>query len=196
MLLAKLKGLNSRKDCFFIAALHKNKGEKHKEVQREYKMKKFLTTTLVATVVAGCASHPDEIDPVYVPTAQFSGLNCAAISQEMTRISPRIIDLYTILRNERHKDSAQMGAGIAFLFWPAILLLEGGDGDEAEEFAKLRGEFSALDKVATETQCDRSQLPVNPIHKIEETMKALHEKKAAVEVGNKGKVYENDAGDY
>jgi len=145
-------------------------------------MNKFLATTLVAvfvTVATGCASNPDRLEPVYVSPDQYKNLGCDEISQEMTRVSVRMSDLYEKLKGARQRDNVQTGVGVV-LFWPVLLLLEGGDGVEADEFAKLKGEFTALDKAAATSQCDRSQLPANPLHKMEETIKEPHEAEQAL----------------
>ena len=133
-------------------------------------MNKFLATALVAVLVTGCASHPDKLEPVYVSPEKYESLSCDAISQEMTRISVRMSDLYGRLKVARQRDNVQTGVGLIPTLWPVLLLLEGGDGVEADEFSRLKGEFSALDKAAITAQCDRSQLPANPLHKMEETI--------------------------
>jgi hypothetical protein len=40
------------------------------------------------------------------------------------------------------------------LFWPALFFLEGGDGPQAAEYARLRGEVDALERVAIVKKCD------------------------------------------
>lgn len=39
------------------------------------------------------------------------------------------------------------------IFWPALFFLEGGDGPEAQEYARLRGERDALEQVAVQKSC-------------------------------------------
>lgn len=45
-----------------------------------------------------------------------------------------------------------MGIGLV-LFWPSLLLLEGGDGPEAAEYAQLKGEFEALRTNTVQRKC-------------------------------------------
>lgn len=40
------------------------------------------------------------------------------------------------------------------LFWPTLFFLEGGDGPQAAEYARLKGEVDALEKVAIAKKCD------------------------------------------
>jgi len=46
-----------------------------------------------------------------------------------------------------------MGIGLV-LFWPALFFLEGGDGPEAAEYTRLRGEVDAMRRVAVLKECD------------------------------------------
>lgn len=45
-----------------------------------------------------------------------------------------------------------MGIGLV-LFWPALFMLEGGDGPEATEYARLRGEYEAISTVSVQKKC-------------------------------------------
>lgn len=39
------------------------------------------------------------------------------------------------------------------LFWPTLFFLEGGDGPEAAEYSRLKGEKGALEKIAVQKEC-------------------------------------------
>lgn len=72
-----------------------------------------------------------------------------------------------------------MGVGLV-LFWPTLFMLEGGDGPEAAEYARLKGEYEALRKVAIEKKCDLSLLPPSPEELIKEKEeKAKEERKSS-----------------
>ena len=45
-----------------------------------------------------------------------------------------------------------MGVGL-ILFWPALFALEGGDGPDAEEYRRLKGEVDALQTVSVKKKC-------------------------------------------
>ncbi len=45
-----------------------------------------------------------------------------------------------------------MGIGL-ILFWPALFFLEGGDGAEAMEYARIKGEREAIEKRSIEQKC-------------------------------------------
>jgi hypothetical protein len=45
------------------------------------------------------------------------------------------------------------------LFWPALFFLEGGDGPQAAEYGRLKGERDALERVAIQKKCDPAIIP-------------------------------------
>ena len=45
-----------------------------------------------------------------------------------------------------------MGVGL-ILFWPALFFLEGGDGPEAQEYARLKGEREAIERSSIKKKC-------------------------------------------
>ena len=49
-------------------------------------------------------------------------------------------------------DAAQVGVGL-ILFWPALFLVEGGDGAEAQEYSRLKGEKEAIERVSIQKKC-------------------------------------------
>ena len=71
----------------------------------------------------------------------------------MARVSRRTGELHGILKKKADDDAIQMTIGM-FLFWPALLFLEGGDGPEALEYARMIGEFDALEKFSVQKECD------------------------------------------
>ena len=108
----------------------------------------------VLTLV-GCASQPEEMATQYVSPVQYQGLDCEQVSLEMERTSRRINELYTGLKKTADNDAAQMGVGLVLL-WPALFFLEGGDGPQAAEYSRLKGEYEALESVAIEKKCSVS----------------------------------------
>jgi len=77
---------------------------------------------------------------------------------EMERINNRIYNLYVSLKKKADHDAAQAVVGCA-CFLPTLLLLEGGDGPEAIEYSRLKGEREALEKIAIQKECDPKLLP-------------------------------------
>jgi len=63
------------------------------------------------------------------------------LSQRWFDVSGETEVLYRKLDELADDDASQMGVEL-ILFWPALFALEGGDGPEAHEYAKLRGKFN------------------------------------------------------
>lgn len=113
-----------------------------------------LAVMASAIVIAtGCASDPKKISAAYVSPAQYRGWDCDQIVDESAHIERRSIELYQSLKKDSDADKWQMGVGL-ILFWPALFALEGGDGPEASEYSRLKGEYEALRTVSVEKRCD------------------------------------------
>lgn len=114
-------------------------------------------------LAGGCATQPDKIGAQSVPHHQFRDLDCAEVIREIRRVDNRGEDLYKVLYEEASTDEGQVAVGL-ILFWPALLLLEGGDGAEAAEYGRLQGEHRELMAEATRKNCDLSSLPSDPFY--------------------------------
>ncbi|MFN3545733.1 MAG: hypothetical protein ACK4UX_12870 [Thiobacillus sp.] len=121
-------------------------------------MKSKITGFALALILAGCASSPDKIQTSYVSPLQYKDYDCDQVAGELERVSRRANELYGSLKKTSDNDTAQMAVGM-ILFWPALFLLEGGDGPEAAEYARLKGERDALEKVAIQKKCDPAIIP-------------------------------------
>ena len=115
-------------------------------------MKTKIFAAGLGLLAAGCATQPDKIAAVYVSPVQYQGYSCNQVQAEMERVSRRANVLQASLKKTADADAAQMGVGL-ILFWPTLFFLEGGDGPEAQEFARLKGEKEALEKVAVQKEC-------------------------------------------
>lgn len=114
-------------------------------------MKKILAV-LAAFVVSACASQPDEIHTAQVSDLQYQAYDCDQLRAEASRVSDRATDLHRQLKETADADAAQVGVGL-ILFWPALFLIEGGDGTEAQEYARLKGEKEAIERVSILRKC-------------------------------------------
>lgn len=84
---------------------------------------------------------------------EYQQYDCDQIGAELRRVSRRTSELFGQLDDERSSDEAEMAIGL-ILFWPALFFLEGGDGAQAAEYGRLRGEVDALEQVAIMKKCD------------------------------------------
>ncbi len=119
------------------------------------KTKTILTTAVVAAsaFLAGCASSPDSMTAQHVSPIRYESYTCKQLGLESDYANERLGQLYMSLDKKAGNDAAQMGIGLV-LFWPALLFLEGGDGPEAAEYSRLRGEVDAMRRVAVLKECD------------------------------------------
>jgi len=111
-----------------------------------------LIGIFVVILLSGCATQPNKIAAQYVSPMIYQDYDCQQIAFEQARIERRTNELYSSLKNEARADSWQMGLGLV-LFWPALFMLEGGDGPEATEYSRLRGEYEALNEVSLYKKC-------------------------------------------
>lgn len=105
-----------------------------------------------AVFLSACASNPENIAKTYISPLQYSQYDCRQISQELANVNNRATDLKAALGQKADNDAAQMGVGL-ILFWPTLFFLEGGDGPEAAEYARLKGQRVALDQAAIQKRC-------------------------------------------
>jgi hypothetical protein len=108
----------------------------------------------------GCASSSKEIAAQYVSPLQYDGFSCEALRMEMARVQTRVSQLGGQLDKKASNDSTKMGVGL-IIFWPALFFLD-GDGPEANEYARLKGEYDALTQTATRKTCFNSTTEAKP----------------------------------
>ena len=108
-------------------------------------IKQVCLLALLAAVGA-CASSSDEISSAYVSPLQYENYSCTQLAQEGERVSARASQLAGRLDKNAKNDKIATGVGVV-LFWPALFFID-GDGPEATEYARLKGEREAIEKVA------------------------------------------------
>ena len=119
----------------------------------------FILSGLVA--LSACATPPEEIQSSYVSELQYQSYNCNQLSGESQRVSRRANELQASLTKLADNDEAQMAVGL-ILLWPTLFFLEGGDGPQAQEYARLKGEYEAIEKVAIKKECGIMFAPITP----------------------------------
>lgn len=119
--------------------------------------KALAVSVAVSLSLAGCASQPEKIATQYVSPLAYKDFSCEQIASEMQRTSRRQTELQVQLKKLADDDQTQMAVG-AILFLPVLFFLEGGDGAQAAEYSRLKGEYEALQSVAVQKNCS---LPVD-----------------------------------
>lgn len=140
------------------------------------KTKKLVVALCVASVtIAGCASSPDKIAAQSVSTLPYEQYNCQQVGAELDRVNRRASELHGSLQKTASNDNAQMAVGM-ILFWPALFFLEGGDGPEAAEYGRIKGEKDALERVAIRKECGIAHKPNEQSVTIEKKEPAVSDK--------------------
>lgn len=123
--------------------------------------RQFLFSLLLGLVLLGCASKPEEIHTSYVSPIKYKNFTCEQMKKEIQMVSNQSATLYNIIKDKAEGDNAQMAIGL-LLFWPALFLLEGGNGPEATEYSTLKGEYKAIKESMIYKKCDIDNLPLSP----------------------------------
>jgi hypothetical protein len=114
---------------------------------------KSLVVIISAVTVIGCASSSKEIKAAYVSPIQYDEYSCDQLVSESRRIQQRVSEAGGAVDERASGDSVKMGVGLV-LFWPTLFFLK-GDGPEAQEFARLKGEHEAIQQAYNLKNCGR-----------------------------------------
>lgn len=113
---------------------------------------RFTSIILASLLLGACATQPADIPASSVSTLQYDGYSCKQVAAELARLERKSTDLYYSLKKTADNDSTQMAVGM-ILFWPTLFFLEGGDGPQAAEYARIKGELEALETVSVRKKC-------------------------------------------
>ena len=112
---------------------------------------KVFSIFLVGMIVNAGSKSSKEIVSLYVSPLEYADYSCDQIKSEMIRVSTKVRTLTGELDENKENDQMITGAGI-ILFWPALFFI-GGTKEQEAEYARLKGEHEALDKVAIQKNC-------------------------------------------
>ena len=112
-----------------------------------------------ASVLGGCATHPDKVEAAFVPVSKYQHLNCEQLAAETHRIIERTVDLYAHMAEQDREDSGQFVLnsltfpGVAYIL-ADLVLMSGTDKKAEEELSRLKGDFESLRQNALRRSCD------------------------------------------
>ncbi len=101
--------------------------------------------------LAGCASSASNIEAAYVSPMNYESYTCAQLEQEAERVSQRAIEVTGRQNQRAARDAVATGVGIV-LFWPALFFVR-GDGAQAAEVSRLKGEMETIERVSIRKNC-------------------------------------------
>lgn len=106
----------------------------------------------IALAVAGCASSASNIQPSYISPIVYQDYDCQQLAAEAQRVSSAASRAAGVQDQKATNDAVATGVALV-VFWPAALLLSGGDGQTAAELARLRGQKEAIEQAAIQKKC-------------------------------------------
>ncbi len=99
-------------------------------------MKKLLLMMLTGVLVVGCATHPADIPPAMVPTAEYEQMSCAVLTATHAEQTQLLSDLSRSQRSSRNWDIA-----LNILIIPGLGALT---GDVETDIANVKGALVAI----------------------------------------------------
>lgn len=118
-------------------------------MKRTWLVKIAVLSGLLA--VSGCATHPRDVSPYAHSPAQYENAKCTQIMADQERLQMRAENLYEDLRQEAMNDRWQLAVGV--VFWPTLILLDGGEDIRLREYADLSGRLTALQTAGEKKGC-------------------------------------------
>lgn len=106
---------------------------------------------LAALGIASCAKGTTDIVPQYTSPLTYQSYSCKQIEMEMQSVSRHVSQVGGQVDKQHSDDQVRMGVGL-ILFWPTLFFMD-GDTPQAVEYARLQGEFDALEKAAIQKNC-------------------------------------------
>jgi len=110
-----------------------------------------VAVTIAGLLLSGCASRSEDISAAYVSPIQYNTYTCDQIREETARVTAHAQRLAGEVDDNATGDAVAVGVGVV-LFWPALFFID-GDGVEAQEYARLKGERTALEQAAIRKNC-------------------------------------------
>ena len=110
-----------------------------------------LLASCAALVVSACATNSDGISAAYTSPMQYANYDCQQIAMEEQAVVAHVTQLGGSINHRATNDKIAVGVGVV-LFWPALLMIK-GNGEQAAEFARLKGESEALEHAAVFKRC-------------------------------------------
>ncbi len=126
----------------------------------------MILSLIAMSVLAGCATRADNITAAYVSTVGYQGLSCGQLANEATAISAAAAAAMGAQNQKATGDAVAMGVALV-VFWPAVFFI-GGDGAQAAEVSRLKGEMQAIETASRRQGCNirfQSQQPVKKMAK-------------------------------
>ncbi len=119
-----------------------------------------VAAVATALFLQGCSTWSAGVKPLPANPADFAGWSCEQIHDEQDAVQKRAADLAYAVDERAGTNIMALGVGLA-VFWPALLAMR-PDGLEAQDLARLRGRFEALNAAAARLACSPPDASLPP----------------------------------
>lgn len=121
-----------------------------------------LTGLIAGLTVSACAKKSDEVGTQYISPLQYQSYSCRQIGEEAQRVNDQVARLTGVQDKKAENDAVATGVALV-LFWPAAFFVK-GNGENASELSRLKGELEALEKASIRKNChiEFRRAPVEP----------------------------------
>ncbi|WP_240602298.1 hypothetical protein [Paracoccus endophyticus] len=117
-----------------------------------FKPGKAAMVAATALSTAACAGKSDQIAASFVSPSLYQGLSCQQLAVEAQSVANRAAAAAVAQDKKASNDAVAVGVG-AVLFWPALFFIK-GDGAQAAEVARLKGEMQAIEQANMQKNCN------------------------------------------
>lgn len=114
-------------------------------------MRQQLAALAACVVLTSCASKSADISAAYVSPILYQNLTCEQLALEAQGVSARAMTASGQQDQKATGDAVAMTVGLV-VFWPALFFMK-GDGAQAAEVARLKGEMQAIEHASIANNC-------------------------------------------
>lgn len=114
-------------------------------------MKRAVLILIISSFLGACAQDSNSIEAHYVSPMEYRGYNCQQLEIEMVQTSNRAKRLVGQI-DERASQDAVAVAGGFLVSWPIFFFIQ-GDSPKAMHYARLKGDFQALEMASDQKNC-------------------------------------------
>ena len=111
----------------------------------------LIGISLSMALLGGCATSSKDVATTYVSPMQYQQYDCSQLAGETQRIQVRVSQLGGRLDEAASNDKAITAVSAVF-FWPALFFV-GGTKQQEAEFARVKGEYAAVQQAAIAKKC-------------------------------------------
>jgi hypothetical protein len=105
----------------------------------------------LALLCAGCAKNASDVQATYTSPILYESWSCQQLAEEAARISSRAA--IASGEQDRKASNDKVATTVAVVvFWPAAFFV-GGDGTNAAELGRLKGEMEAIEQASIRKRC-------------------------------------------